>query len=213
MSAEQDIAGRAYESMFATAKEQLKGRDPAETARLAGGRFFEGGGAAPVEGVLLLEVFGRPVRLAWPELSADPPLPNWAMLVLLHYLSRADGTAPSGERIALSGMIDGLIRGTKFDLTAERSLQRMLKGRTREDILAAFAKLGAKQTEGKADIDLVVPLLPLFPVYVSVYFADEDFPASGKLFADKTADHFLSIEDAVTVGDLILREAEKAIDG
>ena len=41
-------------------------------------------------------------------------------------------------------------------------------------------------------------------VLLKVWFADEEFPASGRLLLDESAPHYLTIEDAVTVGSLIL---------
>ena len=45
---------------------------------------------------------------------------------------------------------------------------------------------------------------PRYPVWLKVWFADEEFPASGRLLLDESALHYLTIEDAVTVGSLIL---------
>ena len=36
------------------------------------------------------------------------------------------------------------------------------------------------------------------------WLADEEFPASGKLLLDTSADHYLMIEDAVSVGQIIM---------
>ena len=41
---------------------------------------------------------------------------------------------------------------------------------------------------------------------LSVYIPNEDFPASGRLFVDASADHYLTIEDAVTVAELLLEK-------
>lgn len=45
---------------------------------------------------------------------------------------------------------------------------------------------------------------PRYPVWLKVWFGDEEFPASGHLFVDASAPRYLTIEDAVTVGALIL---------
>mgnify|MGYP005796112937 FL=1 len=49
----------------------------------------------------------------------------------------------------------------------------------------------------------------MYPVTLKIWFADEEFAASGRMFLDGSAEHFLSVEDAVTVGDLILEEIQK----
>ena len=193
----------AYENMFRTAKEWLLEREPEEIARCCGISWM------PEESAFSIETLGKCIKLTWPDLAAEPALENWHMLVMLHYLYRGDGTAPTGEMRSPADMRDGLIRGGKFAFTAERTFTRMLKGKSEREILAAFSALGGKRIEGRADIDLMVPFMPHFPVYLSIYLGDEDFPASGKFFVDAMADHYLTIEDAVTVGDLILTMAEK----
>lgn len=50
---------------------------------------------------------------------------------------------------------------------------------------------------------------------VKIWFADEEFEASGKLYLSRSADHYLTMEDAVTVGEILLsklkaQESDKA---
>ena len=59
-------------------------------------------------------------------------------------------------------------------------------------------KTKAVRIHGKMDLRLEEIELP------QVWFADEEFPASGRLLLDESAPHYLTIEDAVTVGSLIL---------
>lgn len=47
--------------------------------------------------------------------------------------------------------------------------------------------------------------MPNYPVWLKIWFADDEFPASGRLLLDASAEHYLSIEDAVTVGELLLK--------
>ena len=46
----------------------------------------------------------------------------------------------------------------------------------------------------------------LNPMWLKIWLADEEFETSGKLLLSKSADHYLTIEDAVTVGDVFLRK-------
>ncbi len=39
-----------------------------------------------------------------------------------------------------------------------------------------------------------------------IVVADEEFPASGKLLLDASADHYLMIEDAVTAGQILIEK-------
>ena len=74
------------------------------------------------------------------------------------------------------------------------------------DIFKATAacKLGAELLPSNADFCARFDFAPRYPVWLKVWFADEEFPASGRLLLDESAPHYLTIEDAVTVGSLIL---------
>lgn len=50
----------------------------------------------------------------------------------------------------------------------------------------------------------IFPFLPHYPVWLKIWLADEEFDASGKLMISKSADHYLTVEDAVTVGEILL---------
>lgn len=46
--------------------------------------------------------------------------------------------------------------------------------------------------------------LPRCSLWLKVWFADDELPPSGRLLIDESAPHYLTIEDAVTAGSLIL---------
>ena len=43
---------------------------------------------------------------------------------------------------------------------------------------------------------------------LKLWLPDEEFPASGRLLLDESEDHYLTIEDAVTLGETILSSLE-----
>ena len=51
-----------------------------------------------------------------------------------------------------------------------------------------------------------------YSIWLKVWFADDEFEASGKLLVSKSADHYLTIEDAVTVGELLLSKLKSIFD-
>ena len=130
--------------------------------------------------------------------------------MLLHYLYLADGIAVSDSFITFGELKDGLIRGTKFDRTIERELQMFLKGKTLERIRQICSALGAEFTDSNADLCAVFPFLPNYPVWLKIWLADEEFEATGKLYVGENADHYLTIEDAVTVGEIIMSKLKTA---
>ena len=91
-----------------------------------------------------------------------------------------------------------MIRGTKFDRDAERDLAAFLKNKSPEAVRQCFRRLGAEEIQARADFCAVIPFLPNYPILVNIWFADEEFPASGKMLLEGNADHYLTVEDAVT---------------
>lgn len=193
----------AYERMFEAARERFAGRDPARIAELSGAKYDRD------RSLLRIISLGEEISLSWPALTPVQPVENWQMLVILHYLDLADGTEPTGELFSFRDMINGMIRGGKFEFTAARSFQRILKGQTEENMLRACRKLGGEKIPGKGDLTVKFFFLPKIPVTMSFWFADEEFPASGHMYPDRTIDHYLQIEDAVTVGEILLNRLEK----
>ena len=57
-----------------------------------------------------------------------------------------------------------------------------------------------------------IPFLPRFPLTVNVWFADDEFEATGKMLLSQTADRYLTVEDAVIVGDIVLNRWKEAWD-
>lgn len=99
---------------------------------------------------------------------------------------------------------DGMIRGTKFDRDADRDLASLLKAFSPEKVKKILRSLGAEEFPGRGDLCVKIPFLPRYPLFLNIWFADEEFPAAGKLLTDASADHYLTIEDAVTAGTLVL---------
>ncbi len=90
-----------------------------------------------------------------------------------------------------------------------------LKGRYGEEIAARSGavfhsqenKLELKSFHEKIELQLPdCSTQPKMEEWHQVWFADEEFPASGKLFLQGHADHYLSVEDAVTAGGIVIEK-------
>ena len=202
---------RAFGEMLLAARKMLDGKNPAELAARAGCTY---NGETQS---FTMACLGKNVEIYLPEYNTVPETDGWMHLIMLHYLARSDGAPVSEELMAFGGCTGGLIRGTKFDLTAEGQLSEMLSGRTAEQIKAALEAVGGRIVPGRGDIGAQIPFLPRYPVTVNIWLADEEFPASGKMLLSKSADHYLTVEDAVTAGEIIIRriydELEKQAGG
>lgn len=189
---------RAFLQMLQPAKERICRHLPEEIAEKSGAVFHK------EESFLELKSFHQTVRINFPDCTFWPQLDEWHQLVTLHYLDLADGAEVSPQMVSFGGLKDGLVRGTKFDHDMDRALREFLAGKSPEQIRAVCRGLGAQFVEERADLCAVFPFLPRYPLWLKVWFADEEFEASGKLLVSKSADHYLTIEDAVTVGEIFL---------
>lgn len=190
------MANPQYESMLATARQRLARHDPADIARRAGVAWHEGRFTVPT--------LGRTVTVTVPELTVQPALGMWHTLTLLHYLDLADGTALSGRMMAFAQYPDGMVRGGGFDRRVESVIRQRLGLLTVEELRRRCLALGGELLDSNADVCACFRFLPRYPLWLRLWLADEEFPVSGRLFLDECAAHYLTVEDAVTVGDLLL---------
>ena len=189
---------RAFQQMLLSAKERICVHAPEEIAQKSGAVFHKD------KSYFELQSLAQRIQIAFPECKFQPWIDEWQQLVILHYLDLADGTEVSQEMVSFGALKDGLIRGTKFDHDMERELGGFLAGMTQERLCRVCERLGAQLVEERADLCAVIPFLPRYPIWLKVWFADDEFEASGKFLLSKSADHYLTIEDAVTVGELLL---------
>ena len=168
------MENRQFEAMLAVAQERLAQHAPEDIAEKAGAQY------------------------------ADGPLSKWHALTLLHYLDLADGAPLTGRTITFSQYKDGLVRGGGLDRNAELIVRRDLGILPPEELERRCRLLGAELLPSNADFCARFDFAPRYPIWLKVWFSDEEFPASGRLLLDESAPHYLTIEDAVTVGSLIL---------
>lgn len=186
-----------FSNMLHAALDWLKDRTPDEISRL---------GNLPFDGnAFHVQSFGKTVTVTYPDYQITPDLHEWHILSLLHYFSKADGTPLTGKLITFAQCKDGMIRGGGFDRDAEMMIREKLGTLPPEELRERCLSLGAVLKPSNADLCAEFQFLPNYPIWLKIWFADDEFPASGRLFLDASAEHYLSIEDAVTIGELLLK--------
>lgn len=193
--------GRQYLEMLHPAKERLAGRDPQEIAAKTG-MEFDGNG-------FHFKSLGRVLTITYPEYDLTPVYDEWLHLIVLHYMDIADGTPIGGEPIAFGSMKGGLIRGAGFDRESEKFLSGYFGEKPEENVAKLFESLGGQIFKSNADLSAVFYYLPRFPVMVKLWFADDEIGGSGRMWLDESADGYLTVEDAVTVGEIMLELFER----
>jgi len=189
---------RMFGQMMLASRRRLEGRAPAEIADRAGIGFDAGISA------FHLQSLGKTYTLSHPGYAFMPEMNGWHALLALHYLDLADGAGLANRLISFSQLKDGMVRGGGFDRRCEEALQALMGRIEEKELQERCIAMGGSRIESNADFTAVLPFFPQFPVTLKIWFADEDFPASGRMMLDASADHYLTVEDAVTVGELIL---------
>lgn len=188
-----------FDDMAAFARSRLKGRSLEGIAKRSGGCFDE------EENLFRIKSLGKEICLSLPGFECESPETDlWQYLVLLHYLDLADGAAFPGQWMSFGEMKDGLVRGTKFDKSSSTELSGIFENKDEAQIEQMLSGLCAEAAQSKADIGAVISFLPNFPFFINIWLADEEFPVSAKLLVPKNADHYLTIEDAVTAGEVVI---------
>ncbi len=196
---------RAFEEMLKAAQSWLESHEAADIARKAGVAFDESAAH------FLIPHLGRTLTVSWPDCQISPAINDWPHLVVLHYLHMADGIPVNPRLIPFAEVKDGgLSRGSNYDRKCEDLIRRVWCSRDLEKIEAACQSLGASFIDSNADLCAEFPFLPRYPMTLKLWLPEEDIPGSGRLFLSASAEHYLTIEDAVTAGEILWEELEKA---
>lgn len=189
---------RMFTQMLDAAVNRICGKNPEAIAENADIEY------SPTEQLFRVKTMGTLVTVSYPDFKIEPELEPWHQLVILHYMDLADGTPLNNQLISFSQVKHGMVRGGGFDRDCEVSIQAILSKTSPAEFEHKCFSIGGKQISTNADFAVCIPFLPRYPITVKIWYADEEFPASGKMMLDSSSDHYLTIEDAVTVGALIL---------
>ncbi|MEE0955258.1 MAG: DUF3786 domain-containing protein [Eubacterium sp.] len=196
-----------YSSMLAAAVEKFEKADPALMAEKAGALWH------PETKTITVESLGETLSVSWPDGIMKPEREMWHHLVALHYLYQADGTPLTGDTVSFKDLTDGMVRGHGFDFSSQSDLQRMFLGKSEEQIRKCLTDAGGQEIRTKADFGVRFHMFPQYPLYINVWFADDEFPAQGKMLVDASAPHYLMLEDSVTAGEILLNRISEKMTG
>jgi hypothetical protein len=179
-----------YTAAFDLAARALLAKDPAQVAALAGAAW-DGLG-------LTLALAGQAVRVRLDPVTVSaeggPALSLTDQVLVLHYLTQADGRPVAGEWIAFREMPGAQ---TYHPVFYQRAISPLKAGfGANPALLVELAQaLGATPGAG-GDAAVIVPALPRVPLLLQVFAGDEDLPAEANVLFDRSAPGYLSAEDA-----------------
>lgn len=190
-----------YFRAFDNSRKALRAGNPQEMSGKSGALY------RPEDKAFYLDSLGQQLKITYPEgevtFRDSGQAPNWEwQLVVLNYLSRANGTALTGQ---LKNYRD-LEGGNSFFAAFKRhSMDRICEqfGSLQPETVAKFCHILGAEVESAGKIKAVFPFLPRFPVTLFLWLADEELSASANILFDYTANHYLHTEDIAVAGSLI----------
>ncbi|MBI5524136.1 MAG: DUF3786 domain-containing protein [Desulfarculus sp.] len=151
-------------------------------------------------GAYLVDVAARRVLEAG---QPDRRLGFQTGLVLVSHLARALGVPPAGRLVTPQELPGGSLFFTGPHAVATAALERRF-GHDPQGLLAAAQALGGQPYPGAAEVAAMVPGLPMLPLYVLLWPADEEFGARAVVALDAHAHHQLALDGLWALTNLLV---------
>ncbi len=191
-------------NMLNAAKEKLVRYTPDDICRKTGIRYNE------MEQMFYIGSFEGEWKLRYPEYDPDPAITDtrgmWYYLTMLQYLDTGDGTPLSGRWITLSEMTGGAARSVGFQKETDHAFARVAYKTHMEEFKNSCLKVGGVPAKGKGDVCCIIQFAPRFPVMINFWEADDEFPASVRMYVDAMAEHYLTLEAAGTACGCVINK-------
>lgn len=129
------------------------------------------------------------------EMTSACHLIPWVLIPLLNYILYCEGKEPLGEWVGMAELQDSAQWGHYFSHRCEEPLRQLAEAHTDLvfEILQVFNASAAKGNSS-ADFSLVVRPLPLVPVLINYWKAEDEFPSKLNILFDRSAEKNLPAE-------------------
>ena len=189
-----------YQQSFELACAAIRNMDLWERAEKAGADYQKVNGG----GKILIQFFSEPYSVQFPQVEFYSPTRKTVSLVsrilLLHYIIRADGSPLTRKWVGYKDIPGGLLYASVFARRVTEPLVRKF-GSSAKWFSEIGATLGGEPV-GIGDASFILQVFPYLPVQYVLWEGDEEFPPSAQLLFDASADHYLSLEDMVVLGQI-----------
>ncbi|MHB1127305.1 MAG: DUF3786 domain-containing protein [Bacillota bacterium] len=191
-----------YREGLKGAQERLSNVEPVEVARNANVIYL------PRDKSFLVPFMACLYQVSWPgghviRIGLDSgPAETAGAIVILHYLTTADGTPTEGKWITYRELWGGK---TFFPAFKKRSIDMLARSFAQEpDSLGARATTLGGTSMGEGTYQWKFPVLPCIPMACTIWPGDEEVPGQGNILFDTTANHYLHTEDLALLGELLV---------
>lgn len=133
--------------------------------------------------------------------ASDPPN-VWVKILILIYLTRADGRSVTGEWVGFRDLPNTVSKAQTFDACAARIAAGFAADEAALE--PAVAAVGGRAVErGPADRAYRLDVLPRVPMLLLFWRSEEEFPARVTLLLDRSALGYLDQEALVFAGEAL----------
>jgi hypothetical protein len=186
-----DAYGKALESMA-----QI---DPRAAASMSG-VAFDGE-------VFAIPVFNHVYTIRLPRCEvcaagADAPTPKMLGILLMHYLTQADGAPVANNWISYRDLPGARLFEQKFANLVSRPMIEHF-GNNIDGFKQSVLAIGGQPMDGKGDAAFRFRALPRVPIATIFYCGEEGIPPSIKILFDASASHYLPTDDLVVLASFL----------
>jgi hypothetical protein len=136
------------------------------------------------------------------EAEADAPAPKMLGILLMHYLTQADGAPVTNNWIAYRDLPGARLFEQKFsNLVSRPVIERF--GNNIDGFRQSALAIGGQPMEGKGDAAFRFKALPRVPITTIFYCGEEGIPPSIKILFDASASHYLPTDDLVVLASFL----------
>ncbi|NLZ38378.1 MAG: DUF3786 domain-containing protein [Firmicutes bacterium] len=191
-----------------TAREKLKVGDPVRMANNSGCEYENN----RFKVICLNHTFSISFpegRVTYQESELQPAMP--LQLIMLNYLSRADGTPLTYNFITYRDLDGGTAFYDAFFRTAIKPISDHF-GMNPELLIKAAQAFGGVPFPHSTGTAVLIYLLPRVPLLYQLWAGDDEIPAQANILFDRTANHYLHTEDLATadyVSRLLIAQSQK----
>lgn len=120
---------------------------------------------------------------------------SWPKIIIYDYIRRKGNKPLTGDWVTLGYFPNTASHVKAFQRSAEEKIATTFN-KNMNGLKIRCEELGGLESQGKMKADYICrfDLLPRIPLYLCFWEADEEFPASCKLFLDSSAEAYIDIE-------------------
>ncbi|MBM4054050.1 MAG: DUF3786 domain-containing protein [Planctomycetes bacterium] len=174
-------------------EEEAKRVNFRETSAVIGGRYEIEDGTEKIK----LKMMNMPYEVRREGLFEDGKYcpDSWSKIIIYDYVRRKGSRPLTGEWVTLGYFPNTASHVKAFQRNAEEKIAIKFNY-DKEGLKIRCRELGGVAGQGKMKADYVYQfdLLPKIPLYLCFWDADDEFPASCKLFLDSSAEDYIDIE-------------------